>query len=159
MNIREYCRNPGFLIRRCNQILSALFAEQAEPYGITVQQLATLHAVGELPGLDQGRIAETIGVDRSTIGQIVERLAERGLLSAAPAPADRRTKLLTITPAGATIVEAMLAKLAPVRTRFLDPLTPAEQVAFIEMLERLTAAHNDVSRAPQRVASKRAAVA
>jgi hypothetical protein len=32
-------------------------------------------------------------------------------------------------------------------------LTAAEQEQFIEMLERLTATHNDVSRAPQRFAS------
>ncbi len=153
MNIRDYCRNPGFLIRRCNQILAALFAEQAQPFGVTVQQLAALHAVGEFPGLDQGRIAETIGIDRSTIGPIIGRLVERGLMVAAAPPTDRRSKLLTITPAGAALVEGMLLRLAPVRSRFLAPLTAVEQEQFIEMLERLTAAHNDVSRAPQRFVS------
>ena len=153
MNIRDYCRNPGFLIRRCNQILAALFAEQAQPFGVTVQQLATLQAAGEFPGLDQGRIAETIGIDRSTIGPIVVRLVERGLLTVTAPPADRRSKLLAVTPAGATVVDQMLVRLAPVRTRFLSPLTAVEQEQFIEMLERLTAAHNFVSRAPQRFAS------
>jgi DNA-binding MarR family transcriptional regulator len=153
LTIGEYCRNPGFLIRRCNQILLALFLEQAEPYNVTVQQLATLQAVGEFPGFDQGRIAETIGIDRSTIGPIVGRLVERRLLKASPGKTDRRTKVLTITPAGRAIVAQLLTKLAPVRTRFLSPLPPAERVQFIDMLERLTVAHNDVSRAPQRVAA------
>lgn len=156
MNIEEYCRNPGFLIRRCNQILLALFLEQAEPFNVTVQQLATLQAVRERPELDQGRIAETIGIDRSTIGPIVGRLVQRQLLRVSPGKTDRRTKVLAITPAGRDVVTQMLAKLAPVRKRFLSPLTPSERILFIDMLERLTAAHNDVSRAPQRVAANEA---
>jgi DNA-binding MarR family transcriptional regulator len=152
LDIAEYCRNPGFLIRRCNQILQALFAEQAEPYGVTVQQLATLQAVGEFPGSDQGRIAEAIGIDRSTIGPIVGRLIERKLLRASAGKADRRTKVLTITPGGRAIVLQMLTKLAPVRTRFLSPLTPTERIVFIDMLERLASAHNEISRAPHRLA-------
>jgi DNA-binding MarR family transcriptional regulator len=108
--------------------------------------------VGEFPGFDQGRIAETIGVDRSTIGPIVGRLIERKLLRASAGKADRRTKVLTITPSGRAIVAQLLAKLSPVRTQFLSPLAPAERILFIEMLERLVDAHNGISRAPHRLA-------
>jgi DNA-binding MarR family transcriptional regulator len=149
MELSAYLTHPGFLIRRCQQALTGMFLAEAAPFGVTAPQLATLHAVCEHPGLDQGRIAELIALDRSTIGAIVDRLVARDLVAVRGAPHDRRMKLLSITPAGSAILEPLLRQLAPVRERFLAPLTPAERVQFIEMLSRLAAAHNDASRVPQ----------
>jgi DNA-binding MarR family transcriptional regulator len=149
MQLDDYLAHPGFLIRRCHQALTGMFLDQAAPYGITAPQLATLHAVSEHPGLDQGRIAEMIALDRSSIGAIVDRLVSRDLLLARSAPQDRRMKLLSITTAGTEVLEPLLRRLAPVRDRFLAPLSPAERIQFIDMLGRLAHAHNDASRVSQ----------
>jgi len=149
MKLSEYLVHPGFLIRRCNQALTGMFLEQAAPYGVTAPQLATLHAVSENPGLDQGRIAEIIALDRSTIGAIVDRLVARKLLLVKSARHDRRMKLLSITNAGTEILTQLLRLLAPVQHRFLAPLSPPERVQFLDMLQRLAEAHNDASRVTQ----------
>jgi DNA-binding MarR family transcriptional regulator len=146
MSLQVYLTHPGFLIRRCNQTIAGMFAEFAAPYGVTQQQLATLHAVSEYPGLDQGEIAELIALDRSTIGTVVQKLVARGLLSVQTTSRDRRAKILTITDAGLATKEQLLRDIAPIKDRFLQPLSPSERIQFLDMLQRLAAAHNATSR-------------
>lgn len=68
-----------------------------------------------LLSLDQpepmGCIAESMGCDPSNITGVVDRLAERGFLTRAEAPADRRVKFLQSTAAGRKLREAFLAEL------------------------------------------------
>jgi DNA-binding MarR family transcriptional regulator len=146
MSLQTYLSHPGFLIRRCNQAIAGMFAEFAAPYGVTQQQLATLDAVCDHPGLDQGEIAELIALDRSTIGMVVQKLVARGLLNVQTTPRDRRAKILTITDAGRATKEQLLHEIAPIKDRFLAPLNPSERILFLDMLQRLAAAHNATSR-------------
>ena len=100
---------PGYYIRRLQQIAVALFLEETEAQGITPVQYAALSAAHRQPGLDQRTLAATIGFDTSTIGGVIDRLERRGLIERQASPTDRRVRLLQVTPAG----EALLCDVAP----------------------------------------------
>ena len=91
---------PGHLIRRLQQIAVAVFAQECADHDVTPLQYAALVAVRDNPGLDATRVAALVAFDRSTIGNVMERLEGKGLIERRPNPDDRRVKILHLAPAG-----------------------------------------------------------
>jgi DNA-binding MarR family transcriptional regulator len=141
---------PGHLIRRLQQIASALFLEQAKAFDFTPVQYAALFAIKNNPGLDQTTLCNTIALDRSTIGDVVCRLEKRRLISRANGSADRRTKTLRITAAGKRMIKDIDSAVAATQRLILAPLKPNERAAFMQMLKHLVHLNNEHSRAPLR---------
>ena len=141
---------PGHLIRRLNQVAVSLFHDECAKAGhdLTPVQYAALKAVQKYPGIDQATLAGAIAYDRTTIGGVVGRLEDKGLIRRDPSPDDRRLRLLTLEPAG----EAVIAELDPLvwRTQdlMLTGLDEAERAVFVRLLEKAAEAGNDLSRAP-----------
>lgn len=73
-----------------------------------------------------GELAEGLGLDRSNVTSVVDRLEERGLVARRPHPDDRRVKLIALTEAGRATRAALDERLHATVTVF-DSLTEAEQ--------------------------------
>jgi MarR family transcriptional regulator, lower aerobic nicotinate degradation pathway regulator len=149
---------PGHLIRRLQQIASALFLEQAKAFDFTPVQYAALVAIKNNPGLDQTTLCNTIALDRSTIGDVVGRLEKRGLISRANGAADRRTKTLRIAAAGSRMIKDIDSAVAETQRLILAPLKPGERLSFMQMLKHLVHLNNEHSRAPLRPHGVRATI-
>lgn len=141
---------PGHLIRRLQQIASALFLDEAKAFDCTPVQYAALVAIGNHPGLDQTTLCNEIALDRSTIGGVVGRLEKRGLIRRANGAADRRTKSLHITAAGGRLVRDIEPAVEATQRLILAPLKANERSAFMQMLKHLVHLNNEHSRAPLR---------
>jgi len=141
---------PGHLIRRLQQIASALFLEQAKAFDFTPVQYAALVAIANHTGLDQTALCNAIALDRSTIGDVVARLEKRGLVKRTSGAADRRTKSLHITAAGSRMIRDIAPAVAATQRLILAPLKAGERAAFMQMLKHLVHLNNEHSRAPFR---------
>jgi DNA-binding MarR family transcriptional regulator len=144
---------PGHLIRRCQQIAVAIFMDETKSFDLTPVQYAALVAVRAQPGVDQTRLVKLIALDRSTIGNVVERLEAKGLIARRTGNADKRTKRLYPTRQGGVLLDAIGAAVERAQQRILAPLAPAERVRFMEMLARLVDLNNALSRAPLQAVS------
>jgi DNA-binding MarR family transcriptional regulator len=128
----------GHLIRRLHQQSTQVYqsATQAAGFELTSVQFAALDAVAEQPGIDQASLAATISFDRATIGGVVDRLEQKGLIERAVSPDDRRARLLRLTPAG----RRELARLRPVvealQAGILAPLSAKERSAFLALARK-----------------------
>ncbi|MFE4801177.1 MarR family winged helix-turn-helix transcriptional regulator [Streptomyces sp. NPDC056708] len=56
------------------------------------------------------RLAEQLSLSRAGVSKILAKLERRGFISRTPNPADRRTALVTITPAGAQAVDEVFPR-------------------------------------------------
>lgn len=135
--IEELYRTAGHLVRRANQLHTTFFTDETAGYDITSPQFAALVAIAEYPEIEQSALSDAIGYDRTTIGGLVDRLELKGLVRRAVGARDRRTRRLTLTPAGTALVAELRPKLRRVHERLLAPLEPAERDAFLDMLERV----------------------
>jgi DNA-binding MarR family transcriptional regulator len=90
---------PGYLARRLHQAYTAAWARRVDPV-LTGPQYAVLVTVDAHPRLDQGSLAHTVALDRSTMADVCRRLEDRGLIERTQAPADGRRKLLVLTEQG-----------------------------------------------------------
>lgn len=131
---------PGHLVRRLQQIAVRLFVEEvgAEP---TPVQFAALCAVADRPNIGQAALASLIGYDRATIGGVIDRLEQRGLIVRIPSAADRRANALALTPTGHALIETVSGKVEKVQRSLLAPLNEVERSLFQNMCLKILAHH------------------
>ncbi|MHB8495046.1 MAG: MarR family winged helix-turn-helix transcriptional regulator [Casimicrobiaceae bacterium] len=141
---------PGHLIRRCHQISVALFFEECAAFDITPQQYAVLRVLGANDGIDQITLAGLAAFNRTTAGEIVERMEGAGLVARRNSKRDRRMKNIFITEAGRRLLADANAAVRRVQERLLTPLDRDERARFIEYLARIASENNEFSRAPLR---------
>jgi MarR family transcriptional regulator, lower aerobic nicotinate degradation pathway regulator len=146
----RFLDKPGHLIRRLQQIALALFLNETAAFGITPVQYSAMIAIGNHPGIDQTALCNIIAFDRSTIGDVVGRLEKKKLIRRLNGSLDRRTKSLTITPAGRRLLRDIEPAVQSTQRLILAPLKPSQRSAFMTMLKHLVYLNNEHSRAPLR---------
>ena len=141
---------PGHLIRRLNQISVALFSEEMTKAGLTLTpvQFAALSAVEKHPGIDQASVAGLVAYDRATLGKVIDKLEERGLMARTTSPKDRRAKALELTEAGHALLRQARPVVLALQPDILTGLSDEERKIFLELIEKITMAGNTRSRAP-----------
>lgn len=140
-------KRPGFLIRRLQQIQVAAFLSECAEVDITPVQWGILTIVSENPGVGQIEISEELGLDRSNVANVVDRLANRGLLRQKFSPKDRRKKDITLTRAGEKIIGQVEAGALRAQRKILSPLSDSEREIFVDLLTRLVKENNHLGRA------------
>lgn len=140
---------PGHLIRRVQQIAVAAFAQECEAFDVTPVQYAALIAVRDNADLDATRIAALIACDRSTMGNVIERLESKGLIERRAHASDRRVKVLKITRRGARLIGLCEPAVLRAQDRMLDPLTRSERQQLLTLMRRIVARQESASRGGQ----------
>ncbi len=138
-------RAPMPMARRFLQITSAIWAEACAGEGMSNLEFGTVGALQREPDLDQISLAERIGVDRTNIGLIIDGLEKRGFVERTVHPADRRARLIRVTPEGLSAHARQAPKTALVREKIFSALTDEEREMFYDLLERIIAANEQYS--------------
>ena len=125
----------GHLIRRLHQQSTQVYQArtQAAGFELTSVQFAALDAVAQQPGIDQASLAATISFDRATIGGVVDRLEQKGLIERTVSPDDRRARLLQLTAAGRRQLAALRPVVEALQAEILAPLSAKERAAFLAL--------------------------
>jgi MarR family transcriptional regulator, lower aerobic nicotinate degradation pathway regulator len=141
---------PGYLFRRMQQIAVAIFVEECRAYELTPVQFAALVAIHTHPGIDATRLSAVIAFDRSTLGNVIERLEAKDYIERRPAREDKRVKLLYLTKSGATLLRDIMPSIDRAQARMLQPLKPAARKTLMALLTQLVDLNNEASRVPLR---------
>lgn len=128
---------PGHLIRRAHQRSVAIFMEETAEFDITPVQFAILNALIERPGEDQVTLAGRVAFDAATSGSVIGRLEAKGLIRRAADAADKRRKLLWVTPLGEQLAQQMRRTVRRVQNRIVDGLDRNEREQLIALLHKL----------------------
>ncbi|MEU9332626.1 MarR family transcriptional regulator [Streptomyces sp. NPDC048290] len=128
--------HPGHLARRLQQAHYLLWNTMVSEE-ITSPQFAVLNALAEEPGLDQRTVGERVGLDRSTIAEVISRLGRRDLLDKVRDPQDGRRFLLRLTEDGARVHRRLVVRTARMNQVFLAPLDPGERTVFLDLIRRV----------------------
>jgi DNA-binding MarR family transcriptional regulator len=139
---------PGYLFRRMQQIAVALFVEECKD--LTPVQFAALVAIHTHPGIDATRLSAVIAFDRSTLGNVIERLESKGYVERKPSLEDKRVKLLYPTKSGAALLRDIMPAVDRAQARMLEPLKPADRKTLTALLTQLVDLNNEASRVPLR---------
>jgi DNA-binding MarR family transcriptional regulator len=113
---------------------------------MTLAVLAYLNRVNGEPGIDQKGLAARLGIDRASTCQLVDKLEAKGLIDRRVNGADRRGRLLRLTPRG----ERLRVRLLPVQRakqmQVLASLSPTERELLFDLLIRVIESNSALAR-------------
>ncbi|HEY3686114.1 MAG TPA: MarR family winged helix-turn-helix transcriptional regulator [Streptosporangiaceae bacterium] len=104
---------------------------------LTRAQYAVLRVIAAHPGAEQSAVAAAAATDHATLAAMLLRLERRGLVTRAPDPADRRRRLVRLTPAGSRTLRATADHAETLNAELLRRLTPAERTRLHALLAKL----------------------
>lgn len=142
-------RVPLSLARRFFQICNAAVAEGCAAEGLTPLQggvLAYLNKADGEPDIDQIGLAARMGIDRARTSQLVEELVGMGLVERRVNGADRRARLLRLTPHGEKVRVRLRGPTSAGQMRVFAALNDRERELFLGLLVRLVESNNTLAR-------------
>lgn len=114
--------------------------ERRQEEKVTPGQATILALVARNPGISQIDLARAVSIERSSLGEIVERLEALGLVRRAHSLRDRRAWALELTDPGRKVVVESLAR-AEDHERYLERfLSGAESKNLVRLLKKLSRA-------------------
>jgi DNA-binding MarR family transcriptional regulator len=136
VDLTEPLESTGHLLRRAMQYYASLWANTVTA-GLTSPQFAVLALLHSADGLDQRTIAEGAALDKSTCGDLVDRLDRRGLVEAGTDPGNRRRKIVRITEAGRQRLADAAAQQGDVHRAALAELSETERAELNRLLLKM----------------------
>ena len=130
------------------ELVSAHFAAAVAEVDLAPAQARALHELDLERPISMRELAERLKSDPSNVTGLIDRLEARGLVQRSASAEDRRVRLVTLTPAGEALLDAIEPDMAKAQERILAPLPAAERTEFMRMLRALVSANNELSRAP-----------
>jgi DNA-binding MarR family transcriptional regulator len=116
-----------------------------------------LVAIREHPDIDATRLSAVIAFDRSTIGDVLERLEGKQLIVRRSTSQDKRLKLLQLAPRGKRLLAAILPAVDRAQERMLAPLSRSNRSKLMQLLVQLVDLNNENSPAPRRMLESKSA--
>src|SRR5260221_6271510 len=79
-----------------------LAGRRLAPMGLTVRLCGVLNLLAEVP-ISQQELGEQLGIDRTTMVELIDQLEQQGVVVRRRNPADRRSYAVSLTATGRTV--------------------------------------------------------
>ncbi|WP_330252101.1 MarR family transcriptional regulator [Nocardia sp. NBC_00565] len=114
-----------------------------ERHGLTMWGYVVLLGLGDEPVYTQAALAKKIRADKTRIIGVLDELQQRGLIRRDPDPADRRARLVSLTPTGRTTRDQAQREIQEQEDRLLSQLPAADRKVFLRSLRTLSESVTD----------------
>jgi DNA-binding MarR family transcriptional regulator len=109
-------------------------AERLGSIGLTPALFAILNVVAAREGAIQQELGAALGIDRSTMVSLIDRLEDAGLAERRQSVKDRRAREIAITPKGRQLLEQARHLIVQVEDEVLSGLSAAERDRLLALL-------------------------
>jgi DNA-binding MarR family transcriptional regulator len=124
-------------------------------FGITRREWRILALLAQGDGLLSSELAGRAQLDRARTSRAVTALAAKQLVSRNPRPGDRRSVMLSLTPAGRALFDALFPQVAAINRSLLGALDDAELERLDTALGTLQARADTLVQAQARLGGAR----
>ncbi|UOR01512.1 MarR family winged helix-turn-helix transcriptional regulator [Leucobacter allii] len=132
----EPLRYTGHLLRRLQQLHLALWTKHVSS-DISSVQFAALAVLERRPGASQREVGEELDIDRSTVADLVRRMADHGLIERALSDSDRRRNVLRLTAPGRAELERLRPLVVALEPLLTGALDDGERTDLRAMMQRM----------------------
>ena len=126
----------GYDMKRALSIVQSDFARTLSALDLRAVSFSALTIIVAEPGLTQTQLADALQSERSNLVNIIDELADRGLILRTPVVGDRRRYSLMPTKAGEQLAAAAHAKVAEHEARLFGCLTVTERHELQRILRK-----------------------
>ncbi|HEY3508683.1 MAG TPA: MarR family winged helix-turn-helix transcriptional regulator [Kribbella sp.] len=127
-----------FALGRASQHAQRLVRQYMTEGGVRTLHYHVLASLADDGEAVQATLADRIGMDRSDLVTLLDELEELKMLARRVDAADRRRKIVAITPAGEQHLEDMDRLILGAEADLLQPLTAAERKTLLSLLRRVS---------------------
>ena len=128
----------GFLVRLLDTRVNVLYEQLTAQTDITPRQFGVLLTLHQQGTLTLTELAKHIRVDRSTLGEMINRMAERSLIRKRNNGNDRRSAEVLLAPAGRHALLKIVTGAAELQTALLAPLAAEDRAHFMRCMKLVT---------------------
>jgi DNA-binding MarR family transcriptional regulator len=137
-----------WLLHRCAQRMRGALDEAAREHGLSgARDWIVLSAIAAGPRRTQLALAQSLGLDKTTMTSLLDRLEAAGLVTRDHDSRDRRARIPGLTKAGTRAQQELIAARDRAEAAVLGQLSPDEQRVLRAMLRRLAEGPADDPRA------------
>lgn len=129
----------GFLLKHATMVLSERTDAALGPLSIDGKEFGALRVLARREPMSQLQVAQTLGIDRTTMVALLDTLERKGIVARHPDPADRRRNVVELTEQGEQVVDAAEALRLQVEEEFLAPVGAADGERLRRTLRTLLA--------------------
>ena len=148
---------PGFLFRVLEQKSNALFLTVAEGHNLTARQFGVLAILDSHRPMTQSDLGVLIQADKSTLGEMIRRMGDRGLLLRSKGR-DRRSVILSISEDGRALFRELLSAAEASQAAILGALPSEYRPIFMKCLQLLADSDFDLDLANTSPAQRKKSV-
>ena len=127
-------RNFGFLVHDIARLMRMNYDRRVKRLGLTRSQWWVITNLYRNDGLTQSELAETLDIERASLGRLLDRLEANGWVRREPCGRDRRAKRVRLASEVDPVMREMRAIAAGLRRDAMAGLEPHEQEAFVDVL-------------------------
>lgn len=127
----------GYHLRRAQARVFADFMAAMAEDGVTPGQFGVLTLIDANSGLSQSSLAKALGIERSTMVEVIDRLEAQGLVARRKSPRDRRSYALDLTDVGRARLADLRPKVRRHEARIAAGLTADEVRVLTALLRRI----------------------
>lgn len=127
----------GYQLRRAQISLFHSFNKHLEHANITPGQIGLLIKIKNNEGISQTALARANGIERSTLGEIIDRFDKRGLVDRRKHLTDRRAYALHLSKEGDDFLEKVVPMLLQQEAEFTQNWTAEERDTLVHLLAKL----------------------
>lgn len=137
-----------WLLHRCAQRMRGALDEAAREHGLSgARDWIVLSAIAAGPRQTQLALAQSLGLDKTTMTSLLDRLEAAGLVTRDHDSRDRRARIPGLTEAGTRAQQELIAARDRAEAAVLGQLSADEQRVLRAMLRRLAEGPADDPRA------------
>ena len=131
----ELEKSIGFKINQTANKLNNKYNQLLQEYDIAPEQRAALEIIKYETDVNQTKIANILGKDKTTISRTLNTLEKKGFIT--KSQKDKRTNLIVITPKGEDILNNSFTKVNSFRKNLISKLNDDEVSNLILLLEKV----------------------
>ena len=130
----DLSRNFGFLLNDVARLLRTVYDRRVKSLGLTRSQWWVLNHLFRGDGVTQTELAETLEIEKPTLGRLLDRLEAKGWVRREDDATDRRAWRVYLTDEVGPAMRELRAVAAELRRDALAGLSAAERERFVDTL-------------------------
>ncbi|MEU2432137.1 MULTISPECIES: MarR family winged helix-turn-helix transcriptional regulator [unclassified Streptomyces] len=132
-DLADSCNNLA--LRKAARYLGATYDKALGPVGLRATQFSILQKLSTHGETTITTLADMIAMDRTTLASNLKPLAREGLVTVEQSAADRRARIVTVTPAGLSRMRAAVPLWKAVQAQFEEKFGVGEAAGLRASLE------------------------
>ena len=129
----------AFLLKHATAKLMAMTDAALEPFGIDSKDFGALRVLAHREPASQLQVAQTLGIDRTTMVAVLDALERKGIVLRRPDPTDRRRNVVELTEQGLKAYDGAEVAYAEAESVFLGGIDSSAAVQLRHTLRTLLA--------------------